>query len=366
VAILPASDEVSIVIEGQNYRFWTDVELTFTLDGHSSVTFTAPFDPEKSEIRELFRPFSYKEVKVLLGGVVAFTGTMIGIVPEVTPDEVTVSVSCYSKAAVLQDVHFPADSYPLELRGLTLLQIAQKLCEPFGLTARIDSGGLIGALTGGTGPDGAAFDKVALKPEDKVQAFLADLAKQRGFVMGSGQDGNVVFRKSAAGPGLPVALISDKKQPTFAAKPNFEPQQYFSEVTCVAKTKRGKGGATYTESNFFLEGTNVRRPTVIELDDTDPGDIVTATQARIGRMFGNAASYDVDLATWFDPLGSVWAPDSRVVLHAPTAMIYSPYEFLVRMVKLKKDREQKRTASLNLVLPGIFSGELPESQPWDG
>jgi prophage tail gpP-like protein len=81
-------------------------------------------------------------------------------------------------------------------------------------------------------------------------------------------------------------------------------------------------------------------------------------------MFANAAAYTVDVATWRDPKGSLWKPNTTLTLFAPDAMVYSEYELLVRTVTLKQSKEST-TATLGLVLPGVFSGEIPTALPWN-
>ena len=81
-------------------------------------------------------------------------------------------------------------------------------------------------------------------------------------------------------------------------------------------------------------------------------------------MFGAMASYSVALSTWRDPAGNLWAPNTTLKLQAPGAMIYNSYEFIVRSVEFSKDSTSE-TARLNLVLPGAFSGQIPEALPWD-
>ena len=81
-------------------------------------------------------------------------------------------------------------------------------------------------------------------------------------------------------------------------------------------------------------------------------------------MFGNMASYTITVDTWLDSSGSLWAPNTMISLQAPGAMIYRPYSFLLRRVTFNQDASS-RTATLNLVLPGAFGGEIPEVLPWD-
>jgi prophage tail gpP-like protein len=108
----------------------------------------------------------------------------------------------------------------------------------------------------------------------------------------------------------------------------------------------------------------VVRPLTFKAKDTDNGSIKAAVEAKAARMFADAASYSIQLDTWRDPAGNLWEPNTSLNLLAPGAMIYNNYEFLVRTVELEADR-QSRTATHNLVMPGVFSGQIPESLPWD-
>jgi len=98
--------------------------------------------------------------------------------------------------------------------------------------------------------------------------------------------------------------------------------------------------------------------------DAKSGGLKAAVEAKAGRMIGNAVSYSVQVATWRDPGGDLWAPNTTVKLTAPDAMIYSEYEFLIRSVQLER-RRAASVATLDLVLPGAFSGTMPEAMPWD-
>ena len=90
----------------------------------------------------------------------------------------------------------------------------------------------------------------------------------------------------------------------------------------------------------------------------------TATNAKMARMLGNMAKYTIRVNTWRDPRGNLWAPNTRIKLYAPSAMIYSYFIFEVKRVVLDMDSDSEK-ATIELSLPGSFSGEPPESFPWD-
>src|SRR5699024_7629400 len=137
-------------------------------------------------------------------------------------------------------------------------------------------------------------------------------------------------------------------------------QTYYSEITGLAKTRVGRGGSSYTVTNPRLQG--VVRPHTFQVNDTDSPDLPAAVAAKMGRMFGNMVSYSAEVPTWRDPSGALWAPNSTVTLQAPGAMVYRETELVIREVTLKQDADS-HSASLSLMMPGAFSGEIPEVLP---
>jgi prophage tail gpP-like protein len=101
------------------------------------------------------------------------------------------------------------------------------------------------------------------------------------------------------------------------------------------------------------------------VSDTESADVPLATMAMVGRMVANVVSYTVDgLPGWRDPHGNLWRPNTTVVLEAPGVMVYKETELMIRSVRLTQTAAIE-TASLELVLPGVFGGEMPTSLPWD-
>jgi prophage tail gpP-like protein len=144
---------------------------------------------------------------------------------------------------------------------------------------------------------------------------------------------------------------------------SFSPQDYFSELTGFAQKKKRKAAAKWTELNPWLR--EILRPNSFKLDDAERGDAPEATKAKLARMFGNMASFQIDdLPTWRDPQGDLWEPNTTITLLAPEVMCYRRVELLIREVVLKQSATSE-TASLNLVLPGSFSGVAPTELPWD-
>ena len=190
---------------------------------------------------------------------------------------------------------------------------------------------------------------------------MASLARQRKLVISNNEAGEVVFRKSAS-TGAPVANLTQGAAPLVRVDPNFDGQEYYSSVTGVEPTLFSViAGDKLTVQNPHLNG--VVRPFTFEVGDSPSGSLQDAVDSKIGRMFGSLASYSVTVSTWRDPSGTLWRENTFINLTAADAMVYNQYKFLIRGVEFFKN-SNKTEARLNLIMPGAFSGEIPDSLPW--
>lgn len=340
-------NEVAVLIEGKRFRFWENIRITRSIDAMDTVAFTAPFE---EKFRDTFRPFSYKPLVVTVGGTPLFTGTMVGVLPDIGVSRRTLDISGYSLPGVLNDCTPPASTVEeLEFFDQGLEEITKAMVAPFGLDVQFDADA------------GAIFDLVAVDVDVKVLRFLTKLAQQRNLIVSSTADGVLLFHQSVS-PGNPIAVLSQGGSPVVGVTPTFSPQEYYSHVTGVDPVLVGLDGSQFTVKNERLAG--VVRPLTFKTPDTIDSNVKTSVDAKAGRMFGNVASYILDLSTWRDPGGNLWAPNTTLKLEAPGAMIYKPYEFVIRSVELNKVSNAE-TARLTLVIPGSFSGKIPEALPWD-
>ncbi len=203
--------------------------------------------------------------------------------------------------------------------------------------------------------------------------FLADLASHRMLTIGSKPDGTLLFTREADTPGVPVASLSEGISPVISIKPFFSPQDYYSHVTGISPVviddslanitgTTKSGGAKFTVKNTHID--TVLRPFTFNARDSDDPNVKSATETKAGRMFGNAAVYEVEVGTWRDQSGNLWEHGKYVSLLAPSAMVYSRFTFLIRSVQFDKDSSSEK-ATLTLIMPGSLSGKIPGVLPWD-
>lgn len=341
-------DTVAVRVDGRIVAHWTDITITRAFDSIDTVELSAPFDPANRDDRRAFAPFQFQPCAITVGGAVLFTGTLVRVQPTASPEGTIVTAGAYSLPGVLGDCTPSPASYPLEFNGMTLREIAHALAEPFGVTV---------AFTADAGP---VFNRVACNATEPVWSFLVRLAKQRGGVFRSTAAGALEFiRPSPAG--APVARLVVGQPPLVSVSPQFDPQQFYSDITALAPKGIGVAGGQYTAKNARLTG--VVRPYAFQTADTAGGDIQTAADVKLGRMF-TAATYRCEVATWRTPAGRLWQPGDTVEVTAPGAMVYTPFLFKIREVTLRGGANGG-PAELELVIPETFSGEQPPRLPWE-
>jgi prophage tail gpP-like protein len=335
---------------GPEFRYWSEIRIRTAMDAYSTLELKAPFEPDRKEFRETFRPFSFYPMAVAVGGEQLFTGAIVGVAPEATPSEAVVHVSAYSLPGVLEDCTAPASAVPFEFKKLRLRQIFEKIGSLFKLDVDFQ------------GEDGGPFEIVKLDPAQKVQQFLEEYARLRNRVI-TNTPGGAILCWRAAPVGRPVFDFTEGQQPLSQIEAMFSPQDYHSEITAFTDARRGRPGAKFSEPNPWLRTS--LRPLNFKIEKAEKSEGPEAARAAMGRMFANMASYAIkEIPSWRDPKGKLWTPNTTVSVLAPSVMIYKRTELMIRAVNFFQSAKEEY-ASLELVLPGAFSGEAPKSMPWD-
>jgi prophage tail gpP-like protein len=340
--------EVTVLIDNNQFTFWTSIQINRSIDSFDTFVLTAPFD---LQFRDVFVPLSYKEIKVAIGSEFIFVGTLVRVQPMLEVDRNHVILEGYAKPAVLGEVMPPRSEVErLEFRKVDIGEISVSLCKPFGVGVSFDTN--VGA--------GEQFPRVSISRTRIILGFLIELAKQRNLIISNTPQGKLLFLRSKA-TGQLVAKLEQGESPLLSARANFNAQQYYSDITGFNTYVPGDEVTNFTAKNERLKG--VIRPTMIGFSG-GLTEIKEGTQAALGRMFANAVSYSVTVATWRDAGGDLWKTNTRISLVAAGVMIYDPFVFVIRSVQFLKS-VQGETATLELVLPGAFSGEEPERMPWE-
>ena len=346
--INPTGDEVTLIIGETEFKHFLEITITQRFDSFDTCDIIAPFEYENADFRKLFKPFSYQDVEVFIGEDLVFSGTQMGVNPFVTPQSKTVTLSAYSKCAVINDTCVPISAYPVEVRGYTLDRIARDITDVFPFDV------IVGADVGDS------FNVATIKPEKKIAPYLLGLAKQRDIVITNNLDGNLLLTK--AGYSESVAHLKDDQPPMRGIVPQFSEQEYYSDYTAILPVIISQSPTNYTAKNRKL--TNSLRIDNFMATDSFNGDEKTVAESRRARGLANSVSYTCALSTLRDPQGALYTVNTYVNIEAPSAMVYRDTKMFVKGVTMSLT-PKARVCSLDLTLPESFNGKELEVFPWE-
>lgn len=340
--------EITIKIDGTEYR---GIKASSIRRGMSTVadgfTFEVPFDYRNRTVVEAFRPFSYKRADLFIGGHPYISaicekwspsqgsnGTVMTIEARTKPGDMT---ECMSRGGVGG------------FQGQTLLGIGSLICKPYGLRAYSSYG------------DTTKFPTVEQQDTETDFDFLSRLAAQKGFLMTSAKDGNLLFIRPAV-DSKPVASLRAGEPPVQECAAVYDGSKRFSTWYGYAESV-GIAPVTSLQTDPSVP---VYRPYVFAANETEADSIDEAVRWRMAKSIADAAPLIVPVAGWHNPDGDLWEENVKVTFWGPGVYVFEETTFIVKAVELQKDPTGGDVAQLSLVLPGAYNKTMPKSFPWDG
>jgi prophage tail gpP-like protein len=351
VVLSEAEQDVSIVIDGEKFTGFTSYELTLAYDTFDMFSFMAPYDPALKELREIIKPFTFKPCEVYYNDALLFKGSLLTPDPELTDKSSEITLQGYPLCGVLNDCMVPPTKYPLQCMGINMKGIAEAACEPYSIPVIFE---------GEVGPD---FTEVSIEPTDKILDFLSRLAKQRNLLFTNNEKGQLVFFN----PQKEKAFISfvEGEAPLISVKTKFNAQDFFSHVTGFGKTEAEYPSVSYTFENKYLINKGIIRHHSLTIEDVETiADLENAVKAHAGRMFADCVNFELSCENHTNEKGEIFKKGMTVCVCAPSAMILRETNFIARSIKLSRTTKGK-TTDMTLVLPGSYTGEIPEALPWE-
>lgn len=337
----------SITVRGLDIGTFDDFEIAMSSDAISKASFVVP---NEKETRDIFVPLYYPMTTISANKKRLATGRCGSPGIDNSGDMKTLAIPFFGLPGILEHSGPPIDSFPLEYKDQSLQQIASDLCWKHGIETQFPDGA------------GARFKRLDFQPGQSTLGFLSDLAKQRSLVISDDENGALLFHVGASA-GNPVGSYSKGSFPCIGVSVDFNDDQYYSSVTgyTSGRTSSDYKGKGYSIKNNYM--TDVIRPYVERFEKVEPGELATAVNSIAGRMFSGVVSVTIELATWFDDSGDAFGPRKTIMIQSEEDYIPEPFEFEIATAVLAK-KNDAMTATLNCVLPGVFSGEIPERMPW--
>jgi prophage tail gpP-like protein len=351
IVLSDKEQDVSIILDGEKFTGFTAYTLNLNYDTFDTFSFSAPYDPSIKELQEIIRPFTFKPCEVYYNDILMFKGTLLTPDPELTNQSSEIALQGYPLCGVLNDCMVPPTKYPLQCMGITMKGIAEAACEPYCIPVIFD------------GEVGPAFTEVSIEPTDKILDFLSRLSKQRNLLFTNNEKGRLVFFNPKTEK--PFVSFVEGESPLISVKPKFNAQDFFSHITGFGKTDAEYPSLSYTFENKYLINKGIIRHQSLTIEDAETiSDLENSVKAHAGRMFADCVNFELTCDNHVNEKNEVFQKGITVCVYAPSAMIMRETNFIARNIKLSRTTEGK-TTTFTLVLPGSYTGDVPEALPWE-
>jgi hypothetical protein len=317
--------------------------MTASMDGFRKAEFITA---NESSTRDILPQLAPLDVDIGYDNERIFTGYLETPRIQNGEDRKALNVSASSKPNLL-DSPAPKGSYPIEFSGANLEIIGNRISSLFNLEAFYYA------------EPGAKFTKASLKKGANSLEFLTRLAKQRTQILTDDEFGSVIFSDGMSS-GAPIMSIDASKRPDVKVDVQYNADKFYSSVTGVLKGKRGRNKKEFTIDNNYYIG--IEKPYEFTIDESDEGEIEEVTRCVYARMFADVFSVNVTVPGWRDKNKELITPAKPIKVLAPDYYINEMTEVDIRTVTYSAVPDRQST-TLSCVLPGVFTGNVPEI-PW--
>jgi prophage tail gpP-like protein len=335
-------EDFQIVINGQQIKVKSARALRTmdtASDGWNAVAYWDPNDPL---LNDLYRPYSYYDTKVYVGGQLIITGPLYITETQVKEDEVSKVLEGFSFTADLIDSTLTP---PYSRNAVTLNQVANELASYHGIKV-VDTTGALGI-----------FEKITAEPTDTIFGHLAKLAKQKSALISSTPRGELLILQANTST-KPVGSIGDELARGHDYSARFDGRERFNAYKLLSKRR----GAQLREAIAKDNAVPKNRVKTIMADDTEEGGMQQAADWERSKALVEALSIPFPVSDWYAPDGTLWRENTLVTVESARLHVPDGFTFLIRSVEYIYEEDGKKSV-LNLVPPQAYTGE-PLEDPW--
>ena len=340
-------DAVELRVGGQRFAGWTEATVTRAMDAAAGA-FSLSVSDRWSHQDQPWRIVPGDACEIRIAAEVVITGYVDVVRPSFSADGHDIEVQGRDRSADMVDctaVHTP-DAW----KGITLLQLAQTLARPFGVSVRAEA------------DVGAALPEVKLQQGEAALDALVRYARTRKvLVMADGRGGLLLTRTGVHRAA--VELVQGRN--IVEASGTLDWSERYSEVTVKGQSRASAEtvGATEAHARASVRDAYVKRyrPLVIVASEGITSALAKerATWEANTRL-GKSAQANVTVQGWRQTVGGpLWEPNLLVMVRAPWLSLEG--EMLVKGVSFSKGSGGTTTA-LELVSPQAFEPEPPDGK----
>lgn len=348
---------IVLKVNGRNFSHFQKLEVSLGIDTIASTfNFNGFFEISDTELKKIFRPFSYTSCQVWFidedNGIKERLITGILLNPALSEQRQIrlTGISGYSQTGIFEDVNIPMDLYPLQIDGLGLDKIAKKFCDYFNIPLYIYDNAKEDCAK--------VLEKVKAEPSQTIKDFLSKIASDRNITITHDNLGQLVLYKILNKTAPKISIDeSDQKVISIAINPNGQGMHNPITVMKQSSTDSQNEGITTINSPFI----DYIRPHVEVMENGSEIDTEKKANAIACREAKNFP-ITIELEGWtFN--NKIVRAGFYIELTAPSIFLDTT-KLVLQRVTFKTDPQKGNTQTLEAVMPCVYTGELPSKSPF--
>ena len=362
------ADVVGIVVGNQSLLGWQEVRITRSIEQcppSFELTITERFPTQAQNI--VIRPGD--PCQVTIGGDTVITGYVDRYAASVGPDQHTVRIIGRGMCQDLIDCSAMLAAY--QVNNTTLVNLARKLCEPFGIGVVANDG------------DSAVIPQFNVTLTETPFEIIERIARWANFLLFEDTNGDLNIAR-VGDVNMASGFVLGEDGNLQASDVVFSLDNRFTEMHAIylstaflvdgppAPGSAGPvvpyiPGAAAVDSSFpaRADGQPRKRPLLIVSEQTQnsPQLAKQRTQWDMARRVGRSQEVKLTCDSWRDSAGTLWAPNALAVLNLPALKLQNQTWLISSVTYERSDRGT--TAEVTLMPKEAFVPEPDNILPFD-
>jgi prophage tail gpP-like protein len=209
------------------------------------------------------------------------------------------------------------------------------------------------------------FERVTIAARSKIFDFLQDLARQRGFLTSSTEDGDLFYLRANTNQQPVGSLIEGHEGNNVPFSENFaavfDDSEVFQTYQAIVDNPTAFGKS---QPIGIAKDLRVKIPTIktVTLNSLIDGAGQKELEFTRNQTIAKSLSIPFEVSGWRDKNNKLWRENTLVSVQSPTLFVPDGFTFLIRAVQYSLDNRGETTV-LSLVPPQLYTGESID-EPW--
>ncbi len=359
----PIDNTLQLIVGGQSWTGWQAIKVSRSLERVPGSFDIAMTDKYPGKPMVICKPGDTCQIK--LGSDVVITGYIDRYVASIAPQSHTVRVTGRSKVQDLVDcsagINLQGQSNGMQVSVSSLMELATKFANPFGITASIVGGDDV-ALTA---PFGGPITFNITLTETPME-IIEEVARYARVLVYDDVNGNLLFADVGA---VTMASGFQQGRNVQAAEATFSMDQRYSlyqPTLMSADNLSDLNGGRFPFPALKDPGVPRFRPLIVVSEQTIFGIQLAQQRAQweLNRRQGRSQMVTLTCDSWRDSAGTLWQPNGMAPVDIPILGIDSQ-NWIIADVSFLRDGERGTVAELVLMPALAFSIEPSDLQPYD-